>query len=125
MTWQVALLIAAFCGLLYSAISFAHSQTKHAEMENLERMYAAGLLNDVPAGRLVETYKFLDQKLTYLAPAVCLRRELWLRPYSRAIRCLRWMFPCPLFDNEMRHLNAVQARHYWIAMDRYDEYTRA
>lgn len=125
MAWSVGILVVSFTGLLYSAISFAHSQTKHAEMKELEKMYAAGILNDISPARLVETYKFIDAKLTYLAPVICLRREMWLRPYSRLIRCLRWLFPCPLFDHEMRCLNAVQARHYWIAMERYDEFTRA
>ncbi|MGH9486827.1 MAG: hypothetical protein ACRD04_04470 [Terriglobales bacterium] len=123
MTLSVISLVISFSVLAYALYSFAHVQVNHANIEELNKLVEAGVLPNVDNGQLVANYKLIHAQIEELAPVICLRQELWLHSYFLLVRAARWVYPCPRLDHEMLYLNAFQARHYWVAQQRFEAFT--
>ncbi|MGH9486590.1 MAG: hypothetical protein ACRD04_03250 [Terriglobales bacterium] len=118
MMYSIVLLVIAFGVLAYSIFSFAHVKVTEADMSELDRLRRDGVLPD--QARLVEDFQYIHAKVAHVAPAVYLRQESWLLLYFQLVRLARWLRPGTGLDNELRRLNAFQAHHYWVAMQRLE-----
>ncbi|MGH9393870.1 MAG: hypothetical protein ACRD1E_06845 [Terriglobales bacterium] len=114
--FSVLVLVFAAAVLAYTTFSFAHVKITDADMEELDRLRAEGLL---PASAdTVADFKFLRKKISDIAPAVYLRQELWLHLYFYVLRVSRWFRPSAWLDRELHRLHAHQAHHYRVALVR-------
>lgn len=115
---SILTLVVAFAVLAYSIFSLAHVKVTDADMSELDRLHREGVLPE--RVRLVEDFQFIHAKVAHIAPAVYLRQEFWLQSYFQLVRFARWVHPSAGLDNELLRLNAFQARHYWVAMQRLE-----
>lgn len=122
----VVLLISCLV-LLYAVLAFAHVRITDGDMAELERLRKEGVL---PAeARPIEDFQLIHAKLNEIAPAVCLRQELWLHLYFHILRLTCWwqlhserrtILRAGALERELQRLNAYQAGHYRVAMQRLD-----
>jgi hypothetical protein len=116
---SVSILVFAFAVLAYTLFSFAHVRITDADMAELDRLRREGVLPSEP--RLVEDFRLLHAKLSTIAPAVCLRQELWLQVYFHLLRMGRRLRPdSGWLERELWRLSAHQAHHYRVAMNRLE-----
>ncbi|MGH9476602.1 MAG: hypothetical protein ACRD1C_09735 [Terriglobales bacterium] len=118
LTLSIITLALAFSVLAYSIFSLAHVKVTDADMTELDRLHREAVLPE--RVRLVEDFQFIHAKVAHIAPAVYLRQEFWLQSYFQLVRFARWVHPSSGLDHELLKLNAFQARHYWVAMQRLD-----
>lgn len=116
--FSIIMLAVSAAVLGYATLAFAHVRVSDGDMAELERLRAEGFL---PAsGHAIADCQHIRARLREIAPAVCLRQEVWLALYFHLLRLARWCRATSVLDRELLRLAAYQAGHYRIALTRMD-----
>ncbi|HXE30340.1 MAG TPA: hypothetical protein VN515_00910 [Terriglobales bacterium] len=126
--WLSLLVLIVSCiVLLYAVLAFAHVRITDGDMGELQRLRNDGELPAEP--NIIADFQLVRAKLNDIAPAVCLRQELWLQLYFYLLRGAHWwqrrtargsVIRGGALERELLRLSAYQAGHYRVALTRMD-----
>lgn len=113
----IVVLVVAALVLTYSVFQFAHARLLDADMAEIERLHAEGLLDQGTTS--VQDFDAVCALLNDIAPAVYMRQEVWIRAYFMALRTCRLVLrSSAAIEKELARLTAYQAMHYRVARTR-------